>query len=70
MSIDDASALLWQQDAILNTAFSTFHRPVLQELSVRNGLLVGKSGKAGGSLKIDYVKALYDFVSQTFDQWQ
>lgn len=64
MSLDDANALLWQQDAIPGSAFSTFKRAILHELSARNGLIVGQSGKRGRSVKSDYVQALSDFVSE------
>lgn len=64
MSIEDASKLLWQQAPIPATGFSAFKRIVLQEISARNGLVVGRSGKSGNTVKSDYVKALFDFVSQ------
>lgn len=64
MSIDNANALLWQRDTLPKTAFSAFKRAILQELSVRNGLIIGRTGKTGKSVKSDYIKALSDFISQ------
>ncbi|KZP26227.1 hypothetical protein FIBSPDRAFT_949697 [Athelia psychrophila] len=49
MSIDNANALLWQRDALPKTAFSAFKRAILQELSVRNGLIIGRTGKTGNT---------------------
>lgn len=66
MSLEDASALLWQQGHMPKTGFSTFKRAVLQELSANNGLAVGQTGKSGKSVKADYIKALSGFVSQFF----
>lgn len=62
MSIEDASELLWRQESIPNTSFSPFKASVLQELSARHNVEVGRSGKRGGSIKSDYVKALSNFV--------
>lgn len=62
MSIEDASELLWRQESIPNTPFSPFKTSVLQELSTRHDIEVGRSGKRGGSIKSDYVKALLNFV--------
>lgn len=64
MSIEDASKLLWQQGGIPKTGFSIFKRAVLEEPSANNGLVVGKTGKSGKSVKTDFIKALSDFVSQ------
>ena len=64
MSIEDASALLWQQDAIPTTGFSIFKRCILQELSIRHGLVVGRTGKNARSIKKDYITALSNFVSR------
>lgn len=62
MSIEDANAMLWQQDSIPKKGFSSFKRPTLQELAARYNITVGRSGKKGRSVKRDYVEAISLFV--------
>ena len=63
MSIEDASVILWRQEPVTSVDFSRFKRSVLQELSNRHILELGRSGKTGKSIKCDYIQALVKFVS-------
>lgn len=58
MSVEDATAMLWQKESVPMLGFSVFKVSVLKELAAGNNLTVGHSGKAGGSLKRDYVEAV------------
>lgn len=62
MSIEDASALLWQIDTIPPGGFAAYKVSVLKELSECYNVTVGRSGKRGNSLKRDYLEALTNFV--------
>lgn len=64
MSINAASALLWQKDTLSLSAFSGFKRDVLEELSAQCSLIVEETGKNGKSVKLDYINALFRFVSR------
>lgn len=68
MSINDAHALLWQRSTLPTTAFSAafsaFKKPILQELSARNSIVVAQPGAKKTPLKSDYIQALCEFVSQ------
>lgn len=65
MSVEHASTLLWQLGTLPKTGFTPFKLEILKELASLNNIAVGCTGKRGGSLKVDYLKAIIDFVSRT-----
>lgn len=62
MSIEDATSMLWQEGSIPILGFSIYKIAVLKELVACHRLAVGQSGKAGRSLKSDYVEAVSKYV--------
>lgn len=62
MSVEDATAMLWHKESVAMPGFSIFKSSVLKELAASHNLTVGHSGKAGKSLKRDYVEAVSRYV--------